>query len=111
MIAIAGLSFEFIMPLDNVIQDMMAGWHSLWLDTFFVLITRLGNPMAFYILAPLVAVILLWQKKRLDALFITFCLLTSWGVMNGLKLISPVPDRLSLRWLRLPAIAFPADTL
>jgi len=87
MLVATGFSFQLLTPMDNAINNLIKGWHTPWLDKFFQFVTSLADPMAFYIIAPLAVLVLLWRKKQIEAIFITACLLTSWGVMNLLKLI------------------------
>jgi len=86
MIVTAGFSWQCLIPFDIAVRNLVGGWHSPWLYLFFTAVTSLGNSVTFYILAPLAALVLLWRDKKLEALFVSACLLASWGLDNILKM-------------------------
>ena len=57
------------------------------LDAVMVFITNMGAPIAFYILAAGGFLYLAYKQKLMEGILLVFCLFTSWGTMNLLKLL------------------------
>ena len=78
------------------------------LDRLFLLITNLGSPRAFIILASLFTLLLLVKKKKVEALCMNLCLIISWQLMNGLKIVFARPRPLGEHLTYASGFSFPS---
>lgn len=110
-----GLSFLFISNLLSVAVEMdliIKQWLELnqipWLINLMNYITDMGSPLTFILLSILVFIWLSWQQKRLEAIASYTCLLSSWLIMDALKLIFARPRPLGEVFTVAAGFSFPS---
>lgn len=79
--------FEPILFFDTFIRLLVIKLSSPVADHIFKFITNFGSVWAFVILAAIISLLLIVNKKRIEAAFLVICLFTSWRLMLALKLI------------------------
>lgn len=72
---------------DQIVKNLLNSVANPALDSFMAFVTNLGAPVAFYILTAAVFVYLSFRKRMPEGIFLLLCMITSWGVMNALKLL------------------------
>lgn len=72
--------------LDLAVGNALSGIASPGMDTLMIIITNLGAPMLYYALTAVSVIFLTYKRKMAEGVFLFFCLISSWGMMNFLKL-------------------------
>lgn len=60
---------------------------SPFFDKFFSAVTDLGSPTALILLTFLVSLVLIYNRRRLEGIFVAATMLTGWGLMDEIKIL------------------------
>lgn len=77
-------------------------------DIFFGRITQLGSPLAFVLLGIIALVVLLRLRRALQGIILNLCLIVSWAVMSGLKMLFTRPRPLGEQLTYATGYSFPS---
>lgn len=75
----------FFSNLDLLVHDYVQTINNPWLVKIMIFITYMGFPWTFVILCALISSYLCYQRKILETIFLITTLISSWGIMEGLK--------------------------
>ncbi len=79
--------FDRVVLLDQLVQQSVYELRNPWLTVFFLKLTNLGSPLWLMLTGAILALYWLKQKKHLQAVFISGMLITTWILINYLKVL------------------------
>lgn len=79
------------LAFDSIVRLWLTSISHPGLDLFFGWITQLGSPLAFTVGGVVAMLVCIRLGKSLQGLIINLCLVTSWLIMHGLKVLISRP--------------------
>jgi len=94
--------------VDLYIQNWLQTRHIDFLDTILGMLTNLGSPLAYVLIAILVGIGLGRRKRYWEAIFSLTCLLSAWFLMHYLKNVFERPRPLGEALTMATGFSFPS---
>ncbi|MEN6327596.1 MAG: phosphatase PAP2 family protein [Syntrophomonas sp.] len=100
--------FDQIVLIDRLVQQSVYELRNPWLTFLFLKLTNLGSPVWIMLMGAILALYWLKYRKHMQAIFVSGMLITTWVLINYLKVLfsrnRPLQEALTLaRGYSLPS--------